>query len=253
MIKVLLLCGNSQSSRIVYNSLKDVFLFELVIVENKPSSKLMIKRRIKKLGFLRTFGQVCFIFFNKLLSIIDKDKIVKLLDKYQLSDEYFPNANVKNVSSINEPDVVALIKSVAPDVIIVNGTRIISNKLINSVGVPMINTHMGITPKYRGVHGGYWALANDDTQNCGVTVHLVDEGVDTGGVLYQDTIKPSSEDTFNTYPLHQIAAAIPLIKKAIVDIYNRDVKTQPGIEPSILWYHPTLYQYFYNRMIKGVK
>ena len=41
--------------------------------------------------------------------------------------------------------------------------------------------HAGITPQYRGVHGGYWAVVNNDPEHCGVTIHFVDKGIDTGG------------------------------------------------------------------------
>ena len=48
---------------------------------------------------------------------------------------------------------------------ILNGTRIVSKKVISSIGCLFINTHCGITPKYRGVHGGYWAIYNNDLNN----------------------------------------------------------------------------------------
>jgi hypothetical protein len=72
----------------------------------------------------------------------------------------------------------------------------------------MINIHCGLTPKYRGVHGGYWALAQDDRAMCGVTIHLVSPGVDTGDILAQRTIEPTSADNFATYPHLQLAAAM---------------------------------------------
>ncbi|MOA28997.1 phosphoribosylglycinamide formyltransferase [compost metagenome] len=112
---------------------------------------------------------------------------------------------------------------------------------------------MGITPRYRGVHGGYWALANRDRENCGVTVHLVDKGIDTGGVMYQDVIHPDHRDNFNTYPIHQIAKAIPLLKKTLSDIRQNQVLIKPGVTPSTLWYHPTIFEYLKTRLTIGVK
>ena len=57
---------------------------------------------------------------------------------------------------------------------------------------PVLNYHAGITPKYRGMNGGYWALATGDAGNFGATVHLVDAGVDTGGVLHQVRGRPGT-------------------------------------------------------------
>ncbi len=141
----------------------------------------------------------------------------------------------------------------APDVVIVNGTRIISNEILTSIPAPFINTHMGMTPKYRGVHGGYWALANEDNENCGVTVHLVDQGIDTGGILYQTAITVQPDDNYNSYPIHQIASAIPLMHQALNDIAENRLATKSGVQPSMLWSHPTLFAYLLNWWRKGVK
>ena len=111
---------------------------------------------------------------------------------------------------------------------------------------------MGITPKYRGVHGAYWALVNEDPGNCGVTIHLVDNGTDTGGVLYQDIINIEKYDNLNTYPIHQMAKALPLMKAALNDIKENQINIKNGPYPSRLWYHPTLYEYVKNWILKGV-
>jgi methionyl-tRNA formyltransferase len=125
---------------------------------------------------------------------------------------------------------------------------------LNSTDATFINTHLGITPKYRGVHGGYWSLANNDKANCGVTVHLVDSGIDTGGVLYQSKILPTKKDNFATYTYYQIGEGIIFMKKAITDFANSQLKeTIPNVSESKLWYHPTIWTYLYKRIIKGVK
>jgi methionyl-tRNA formyltransferase len=42
--------------------------------------------------------------------------------------------------------------------------------------------HPGICPEYRNAHGCFWALANRDTANVGMTLLKIDAGVDTGPV-----------------------------------------------------------------------
>lgn len=69
-----------------------------------------------------------------------------------------------------------LMRMISPDIVVVNGTRIINEETINCLHVPMINMHMGITPRYRGVHGTYWALTQGDKEHCGVTIHVIDKG-----------------------------------------------------------------------------
>ncbi len=252
-IRIVMLCVNGQSSRIMFNDLATYANVECVIIEEKPSSILMIQRRVKNLGMIKTSGQLLFLIINKLLAKTSQNRIKQLISNYGLNDESFPNDLIRNVASINSEEVISLLKSINPDAVVVNGTRIISKSVLSSVDAPFINTHMGITPRYRGVHGGYWALANGDSDNCGVTVHLVDPGIDTGGVLYQDTIHTDNCDNFNTYPIHQIAKGIQLMKAALNDVKEKRVNVKQGVFPSQLWYHPTIFEYVKHWIQKGVR
>jgi phosphoribosylglycinamide formyltransferase 1 len=90
---------------------------------------------------------------------------------------------MERVPSVNSNVGRALLRKLAPYVLLVIGTRIIGNETLHALDAPFINYHAGITPKYRGVHGAYWACVEGDTEHCGVSVHLVDTGIDTGPVL----------------------------------------------------------------------
>ncbi|MGD9168750.1 MAG: formyl transferase [Candidatus Thiodiazotropha sp.] len=252
-INVVMLCGNGQSSRIMYNAIVPQVNIQCVILENKPSGKTILQRRIKKIGFLKVLGQVAFLFVNKFIAQASKTRIKQILSGYDLSADSIPVDIIRYVDTINSEETIKLLKKYNPDAVVVNGTRIISKQVLSSVDVPFINTHMGITPKYRGVHGGYWALAKGDVDNCGVTVHIVDEGVDTGGVLYQASVKTDESDNFNTYPIHQIAKAIPLMLAALNDVKEKRTSVKQGVYPSGLWYHPTIVEYLRYWVQRGVK
>src|SRR5690606_31292352 len=122
---------------------------------------------------------------------------------------------ISNGASINDPSTRAILRDVSPDVVVVNGTRIIAQSVLDAVDAPFLNTHAGITPAYRGVHGGYWALAEGQPELCGVTVHRVDRGIDTGDVIAQAIVHPTRADNFQTYPLLQLKAALPLLQDAV--------------------------------------
>ena len=109
-------------------------------------------------------------------------------------------------------------------------------RVVDRVDAPFVNVHAGITPLYRGVHGGYWALASGDRGNCGVTVHLVDEGVDTGGILGQARVDPGPHDDFSTYPLLQLAAGLPLLLEVLPAVAAGQARTlPPPLGESRLW------------------
>lgn len=251
--KIVMLVGQGESSKIMYNGLKNDFNIIKIIVENKVSIKTVIQRRIKRIGLLRVIGQILFILLNKVLMRLSTFNIERIKKMYSLEDSDFPENIIVSVENINSKKTIEILNILKPDAVVVNGTRIISEKVFTSIKVPFINTHVGITPKYRGVHGGYWALTQKDQENCGVTVHLIDKGIDTGGILYQDTITITKYDNFNTYPYHQIAKAIPLMKSALKDVFNKNIKIKKMNGPSHLWYHPTLHEYIKYRIMYGIK
>jgi len=252
--KIIMLVTDGNSSKIMFNALNDSFNIQKIIIEEDVSKKTLLKNRVKRLGLLKVIGQVIFILFNKILSKLSKKQISHLKEKYLLDDSYFQKDLVKNVKSVNSAETKEIIESINPDIIIVNGTRIISEEILLSTKATFLNTHAGVTPKYRGVHGGYWALTQKDYENCGVTVHLVDKGIDTGGILYQDTIVIDKNDNFNTYPYHQIAKAIPLMKSAIEDVINDSIKIVKRDDlKSQIWSHPSIYEYIKYRVLLGVK
>jgi len=253
-LKVVMLTGQAVSSRFMYNGISKDIEIEKVIREQPVPMKIIMKNRAKKLGWFNVIGQIAFgLLLLPVIRRFSKNRKQQLIKKLGLNDTEIPAEKLIETQSVNSEQSIQILKGINPDVVVVNGCRIVSQKVLSAVDAVFINTHEGITPRYRGIHGAYWALANRDFDNCGVTVHLVDKGVDTGGILYQSVVKPERKDNFTTYPYYQTAAGIPLMKKAIKDVENRNLKTvEPHLE-SRIWYHPTLGQYLWNYFAKGIK
>ncbi|SDE76345.1 Formyl transferase [Pricia antarctica] len=250
-----MLTGGGESSTFMFNGLKNDFPIANVIIEGRGNKKKFIKKRIKRLGYVKVFGQILFsLFVPKTLKKNSKKRIDEIKSQYQLDATEIPSEKIKNVPSVNSKECISFLQKEKPDLIIVNGTRIISKKVLTCIDTTFVNTHVGITPKYRGVHGGYWALANDDRKNCGVTVHLVDTGIDTGGVLFQKSISPNEKDNFTTYTYLQIGEGIQLMHLAIADFSENKLQEKKSMtSESKIWSHPTLWYYLYTRISKGVK
>ena len=249
-----MLTGAAISSRFMYNGLaKDLEILKVIREEPVPMKTIM-KNRAKRIGWFNVLGQIAFgLLVLPIIRNFSKTQKQAVIQTLGLSDAAIPTEKLVDVVSVNAPETIQLLQKLNPDVVIVNGCRIVSQKVLSAVNAVFINTHEGITPRYRGIHGAYWALVNEDLAHCGVTVHLVDKGVDTGGILYQATVKPEKNDNFTTYPYYQTAAGIPLMKKAIEDVGNQTIKMiEPKLESKI-WYHPTLWQYLWNYIKKGVK
>lgn len=252
--KIVILGHSGLSTKLVYHYLSRRYNIAKVIIEESESKKLFLKRRAKRLGYFTVFGQVLFqVFASIILSRIAKKRVEEIIQSNQLRTQDIPEEKILKVPSVNNVLCIEKIKEINPDVIIVNGTRIISKKVIQAAPCKLINMHAGITPKYRGVHGGYWALANQDAQNCGVTIHYVDEGIDTGNILAQDPIHPTEKDNFVSYPFLQLAKGLELMDGVIKKELTRQNQTITNELESYLWYHPTLFQYIRNYIKTKVK
>jgi|TARA_B100001094_G_scaffold328581_1_gene389290 methionyl-tRNA formyltransferase len=69
--------------------------------------------------------------------------------------------------------------------------KILKNDLINKF-YKIFNIHNSPLPKYRGVNPINWALKNGENKH-GVTLHLIDEGIDTGPIVDQEIFNINQE------------------------------------------------------------
>jgi len=252
--RLVLLAGKGISTDILYNSLKNDYNIEAVILEEPVPKKEFIKKRIKKVGIGKVLGQILFQFsIVNFLDFTSKKRKQEILEHYGLDISLLPKEKILSVTSVNDNESISILKKINPEIVIVNGTRIISKEVLNCIPVKFINIHAGITPKYRNVHGAYWAIVNNDMGNCGVTVHLVDPGIDTGSIIYQRTIQITNKDNFSTYPLLQLGEGIICLKKALNDIFENNLILKKGTAESKIWYHPTFWQYLYHRIVHNKK
>src|SRR5688500_15124859 len=83
----------------------------------------------------------------------------------------------------NHPDEIEAMRDVRPDVVLVFGTGLLKQPLIDAFAGRIINIHLGLSPYYRGAGTNFWPLVNGEPEYCGATIHLLDIGVDSGPIL----------------------------------------------------------------------
>lgn len=255
-MRIVMLCGNGEKSAIVYSKLSEVFSIEQLLVEGHTSRKVFLKRRMNRLGFLKTVGQI--LFSSLIVPILNREaskRKAEILETYSIRKDYYNYflQDARFIPSVNSQECITILKEISPDIIIVNGTRLLSKEVIEATNAIIINMHTGITPKYRGSHGAYWALRNNDKENAGVTVHFIDEGIDTGKIIYQSTIPITADDNFTTYPFLQVCIGANDEIQAIKDIINGQNTTITNDLPSSIYDHPTFWGYLYHRIKHGIK
>ena len=87
--------------------------------------------------------------------------------------------------------------TVGYDLVISYGYRhILKKEIIESSKAPIINLHISYLPWNRGAHPNFWSFY--ECTPSGVSIHLIDEGVDTGAIIYQRYVNfDKEEDTFS--------------------------------------------------------
>ena len=243
--RLILLAQAGTATNILFHAINSTWPFCQVIIEEPEPKKKFIQRRIHRLGYTAVAGQLAFTMFQRLyLRPRSASRRRQIMADYKFSSDPIPKELITRVKSCNSQECRDLLSKINPSLILINGTRIISKRTIHSGGCALVNIHAGITPKYRGVHGGYWALRNKEPELCGVSLHVIDEGIDTGAVIDQAIITPSTRDSFLTYPLLQLGEGIRLLRAHLPCLLGGTIKTKPALtQQSALWYHPTLWSY----------
>lgn len=251
-----MLAGRGASTNIVYHALCQAF-GQVTVLREDPVPKLtFIRNRARRLGWPTVVGQLLFVGgASKVLAWRGRHRIRTILDENGLDASAIPEADVKRVPSVNSQECRDLLRQLDPAVVVVNGTRIIGSDTLKCAPAPFLNMHAGITPRYRGVHGGYWARVEGRPDLMGTTVHLVDAGIDTGAVLGQATFTPQPGDSFATYPYLHIACGLPLLVSAVRSVLGGEELvpvTSIAPERSQLYFHPTLWGYIRARLGRSV-
>ena len=99
---------------------------------------------------------------------------------------------------IRTPDFLEALAAWKPDLIAVTAYgRILHAPILNLPPMGCVNVHGSLLPKYRGAAPVQWAVINGETET-GITTMLMDEGMDTGAMLLQESIPILPDDTAGT-------------------------------------------------------
>lgn len=97
---------------------------------------------------------------------------------------------------INEPSFIEKVTSYECDLLVsMSFNQIFRAEILKSTKHGVINCHAGKLPFYRGRNILNWALINDEKE-FGITVHFVDEGIDTGDIILQRVFPITDEDSY---------------------------------------------------------
>jgi len=139
-----------------------------------------------------------FLFFGKVgaIGIPKKNKEMKDILERMMADSGVPLL-LLDKNDYKEKIVQAIQQNQVTVGLMMTFPFMITPEILALPARGFINFHYGLLPQCRGPHPILWHLLNNDAE-AGVTVHKVDEGIDTGPVILQEKIPIAYNDTYGT-------------------------------------------------------
>lgn len=245
------LVGDAPHAWTMVNALRKRFGDFPVIVERGEPASAFWARRKKKLGAGAVYSMKAAQLAAKLSKPLSRARLAEL----QAECDAAPvGAHQRiDVDNLNDADTIAKLRALKPRAVFVASTGMLRRPLLEACACPVVNYHSGVNPAYRGINGGYFALANGEPEHFGVTLHLVDLGVDTGPVLATNRIPVAANDNMQTYMTLMAAKSQQLVVETMEKVLAREASPLPPSSlPSNQYYAPTLGQYLANGFARGV-
>lgn len=132
--------------------------------------------------------------------------------------------------NVNSATFIEKIKAFNADLLVsMSFNQILKKEIIGLAKNGFINCHAGALPFYRGRNPLNWAIINGEKQ-FGITVHFVDEGIDTGDIVEQRFYSISLEDNYASLLDKAVFECANVLHSAIVQIQRKIVVRQPQCE-----------------------
>jgi len=155
---------------------------------------------------------------------------------YSFLQQFIPKKLLISLEDINNEEAINNFLKLKPDLFIVAGfSQIFTKELLSIPKIGTINLHAGKLPKYRGGSPLNWQLINRE-EKAGISIILMDEGIDTGNILAEDIFEIEKEDDINS--LHN--KANKKFPKLVIEAIKELEKGNKGIkqdESQAIYWH----------------
>ena len=140
----------------------------------------------------------------ELLNNDSEIQIMFICTRYDTQDEVLKrlavdhNIDYLRHQNINSDEFLNELKKYDCDLFVsMSFNQIFKSRIINMPRMRTINCHAGKLPFYRGRNILNWVLINDENE-FGITVHYMDEGIDTGDIVLQRSYPITDADDYGT-------------------------------------------------------
>lgn len=157
--------------------------------------------------------------------------MLKYLTERNISSRSVPHAcqaigaKYLSVEALNTAETIQQIRIADPDLIVYAGGGILRDAFLSTARLGVLNPHGGPLPQFRGMHVVYWAMMHGVRP--AVTVHFVDQGVDTGPIVLQKPIQCRSWSEVFTRQDLAVSTGVDAVIEAVDAIAQGRVRAVP--------------------------
>jgi hypothetical protein len=220
-----------------------------IIVLRETSGQVWrrISREVERIGLVRFCDVIAMrVYYNLFIASRDRRWQMETLDRLKAAYPDVPsNTQILVTDSPNSAEAKQFIQVLYPDLMIARCKRILKEDVFSIPTRGTFVMHPGICPEYRNAHGCFWALANGDFSNVGMTLLRIDRGVDTGPVYgYYTYPYDELSESHTTIMWRVVLENLDSLRTKFEEIYRGSAGTiDISGRASAVWGQPWLSQY----------
>ncbi len=136
------------------------------------------------------------------------------------------NIPVLQPVSLKDPEFLEALKAWKADLFVVVAFRMLPKVVWSMPKLGTFNLHAALLPQYRGAAPINWAVINGD-KTTGVTTFMIDEGMDTGGIMYRYDCKIGPDETVGEVHDKLMGMGAELVVNTVEAIVENNVEFRP--------------------------
>ena len=166
-------------------------------------------------GILKDLAEVLLVFANK-----EDAAGLRFAESVGLRTDYINSKGLKRINF--DRKVLDLLTDYPLDYIVLAGyMRVLSPEFVQAYAGKIINIHPADTAAHQGLHAYEWAFENK-MKETKITVHFVDEGMDTGSVIAQHPVDLKGVNTLEDVEKRGLAVEHHFYSKTLKNIFKKN-------------------------------
>ncbi len=246
-IKVVLFCCDGLFQRDLMWRLYDAFQLQAIVLQVDQSARRSLPQRLSRYANPKALARYL---LAKSMRMFYELKAKPVLESFFFRNGHTPDlppgVPTIVVDNINAARTEGALDQFRPDIVCVNGTRLIRKGLLTRIPelpLGMINLHTGLSPYSRGGNCNLFMLIEGHPELVGTTIHHIDPGIDHGDIIITDRPHMSPDDNFEIIDAKTFRLGNDCVVAAVRQLYDGSAERVPQWTEGKLFLRRTGYEY----------